>query len=260
MSKRIFKTELDAVNNSLQSQVNNSISKNIVDAKGDIVTASAADTPIRLAVGTNNQVLMADSATTSGLKWGASAVSTLTTTGDLLYASAANTPARLAIGSTDQVLKVSGGIPAWGAAPTANYVGCMLYNSADFTNVANATDYTLTFNSEQWDTDAFHSTSSNTGRITIPSGKAGKYLVQGLVHVENQNQNTVICRLKKNGNNFQVFQTVKISSNYVDAGFNTIANLAVGDYLEFIVWTDSGISTLRVDYYTGWFAATYLGA
>ena len=39
-----------------------------------------------------------------------------TTTGDIIYASAANTPARLAIGSTDQVLKVSGGIPAWGAA------------------------------------------------------------------------------------------------------------------------------------------------
>jgi hypothetical protein len=42
-----------------------------------------------------------------------------TTTGDIIYASAANTPARLGIGSTDQVLKVSGGVPAWGAAPAA---------------------------------------------------------------------------------------------------------------------------------------------
>lgn len=42
--------------------------------------------------------------------------SIFTTTGDLLYASAASSPARLGIGSTDQVLKVSGGIPAWGAA------------------------------------------------------------------------------------------------------------------------------------------------
>jgi hypothetical protein len=43
----------------------------------------------------------------------------VTTTGDLIYASSANTPARLGIGSTDQVLKVSGGVPAWGAAPVS---------------------------------------------------------------------------------------------------------------------------------------------
>jgi hypothetical protein len=51
-----------------------------------------------------------------------------TTTGDIIYASAANTPARLGIGSTDQVLKVSGGIPAWGAAPAPG-----------FTSIANGT-------------------------------------------------------------------------------------------------------------------------
>ena len=45
----------------------------------------------------------------------------VTTTGDIIYASGANTPARLGIGSTDQVLKVSGGIPAWGAAPVPGF-------------------------------------------------------------------------------------------------------------------------------------------
>ena len=48
---------------------NNPISANIVDAKGDIIAATAADTVSRLAVGANNTVLTADSSTATGLKW-----------------------------------------------------------------------------------------------------------------------------------------------------------------------------------------------
>lgn len=47
----------------------NAIQNTIVDAKADLITATAADTPARLAVGTNGQVLTADSATATGLKW-----------------------------------------------------------------------------------------------------------------------------------------------------------------------------------------------
>ncbi len=47
----------------------NAIQNAIVDAKGDLIAATAADTPARLAVGTNGQVLTADSAESTGLKW-----------------------------------------------------------------------------------------------------------------------------------------------------------------------------------------------
>jgi hypothetical protein len=51
----------------------NAIQNAIVDAKGDLISATAADTPARLAVGANGTVLTADSAEATGLKWAAPA-------------------------------------------------------------------------------------------------------------------------------------------------------------------------------------------
>jgi hypothetical protein len=45
------------------------IAASLIDAKGDLLVGSAADTPARLGVGTNGQTLVADSAQSTGLRW-----------------------------------------------------------------------------------------------------------------------------------------------------------------------------------------------
>ena len=58
-----------AIDTTMQTMV----AKSIVDAKGDIIAATAADTVARLVVGANDTVLTADSSTATGLKWAAPA-------------------------------------------------------------------------------------------------------------------------------------------------------------------------------------------
>jgi len=53
------------------------IAKSLVDAKGDLLAASADNTLSRLAVGANDTVLTADSSTSTGLKWAAASSSPL---------------------------------------------------------------------------------------------------------------------------------------------------------------------------------------
>lgn len=83
----------------------NAIQNAIVDAKGDLITATAADTPARLAVGTNERRLVADSGETTGLKWVADTTNyAIAAKGDLLVGTGADTLTNVGVGTNDQVL------------------------------------------------------------------------------------------------------------------------------------------------------------
>ena len=62
-----------AVDTQMLTNANAAIAKAIVDAKGDIIAATAADTVSLLAVGADDTVLTADSSQATGLKWAAPA-------------------------------------------------------------------------------------------------------------------------------------------------------------------------------------------
>jgi hypothetical protein len=108
----------------------NAIQNAIVDAKGDIIAASANDTPARLAVGTNNQRLVAASGEATGLKYVADTQNTvIDAAGDLVYGTAADTLGRLAIGTAGQVLQVNSGATAPEWATAASGGGMTLLNT-----------------------------------------------------------------------------------------------------------------------------------
>jgi len=100
-----------------------------LDTKGQL--HSYTSTQYALDVGTNNFVVYADSTTSSGLAYGASAKSVLSGTGDLLYSSGANTLARLAVGTQYFNLQMGASLPAWSASSTSvlSASGDLLYSS-----------------------------------------------------------------------------------------------------------------------------------
>lgn len=92
----------------LLEQSANGIPQALVDFKGDLLTATADNTVTRLGVGSNGQVLTANSATATGLQWQTPSndipVSIVDAKGDLVIGTAADTVARFGVGTNGQVL------------------------------------------------------------------------------------------------------------------------------------------------------------
>lgn len=62
-----------AIDTTTYNNAQAAIAKTLIDAKGDLIVGSAADTAARLAVGTNGYILTANSGATNGVEWAAPA-------------------------------------------------------------------------------------------------------------------------------------------------------------------------------------------
>ena len=174
-------------------------------------------------------------------------VNPMTTTGDTIYSSSGSTPARLGIGTAGQVLQVNSGAtaPEW-ATPASGltFSGCAVTRSTDL-STSNGTVTAITFDQEVFDTDAYHSTSTDTERFTIPSGKAGYFLwITQVAWNTNANGQRQIL-FYKNGTRLgnptpTGYESITSSSGYATLTRAYIMNLAVGDYVEARAFQNSG--------------------
>jgi hypothetical protein len=67
-----------SIDTTLKAQIDAQIPDSLLTTKGDLIAATGASTPARLAVGTDGQVLTADAASASGVKWATSASGSMT--------------------------------------------------------------------------------------------------------------------------------------------------------------------------------------
>lgn len=156
-------TTTAATPNSVKSAydlANGAVAKSTFTTKGDIVAATAASTISRLGVGSNGQVLTADSTAATGLKWataGASTTSwTLINTGGTSLSGTSTTISSLS-GYNKLMILISGASPDNGSAGSMsfrfnsdsgsnyNYYGGYIYNPLSFgTNMVNVHAATAT--------------------------------------------------------------------------------------------------------------------
>ena len=189
-------------------------------------------------------------------------ISNYTTNGDLVYGTGSSVITRLGIGSSNQVLTVTGGVPVWAtpSAGTPTFVGCSLYKSAN-QSITTGTDTTVTFNTESYDTDGFHDNTTNSERITIPTGKGGKYLITAKTTYASNTTGIRGIYLYKNAAVFLTYNVQPAFTGECNTLLSYVVSLTAGDYIYFQTYqTSGGALNLNGGLEMTTFQASYLGA
>lgn len=116
--------------------------------------------------------------------------------------------------------------------------GARVYNNANL-SISNATQVALTFNTERYDTDTIHDTSSNTSRLTCKT--AGKYLIIANAEFAANATGVRGLYIRLNGATLIGITHAQITSG--DGAIftvSTIYDLAVNDYVEVMAYQASG--------------------
>jgi hypothetical protein len=199
----------------------NAIQNAIVDAKGDLIGATAADTPARLAVGTNGQVLTADSTAATGLAWASAGASFV---GCTAYRSTAQ--------GTQSI-------------PTATVTVLTLPAEEYDTN---------TFHDNSTNNSRFTIPSGKAGKYEISVGMGYTASVSNAQQIRVLVNGSAYASFGYNASGIIADQRYATDNVW---GSSAVITLAVADYLEFAAYHTHGSSSL-VEFVRA--SITYLGA
>ena len=208
------------------------IPESIVDAKGDIVTATANDTPARLAVGTNDQRLVAASGETTGLKYVSDTQNTVVDAkGDLIVGTAADTVARLAVGTNGHTL-VADSAEATGLKWAAPAGGGKVLQVVQATTSTVTTVASTTMTDSGLSVTITPTLSSSKVLILVSQGlllkrnsdraKGGWRLMRGATEIFNGDDGFFILA-NLGGNTYQTWMQGYYALNYLDTPSTTSA-------------------------------------
>ena len=127
---------------------------------------------------------------------------------------------------------------AWMATDSPS---CRAYNNANI-SIPDSTFTAVTLNSERFDNAALHSTSSNTSRLTVPTGGGGKYVIGlGANWTASASGALRTTRIEQNATTvLGTFTSQPSASHGSDQSWSTIYALSDADYVEMYVFQNSG--------------------
>jgi hypothetical protein len=141
----------------------------------------------------------------------------------------------------------------------ASLVACRVYHNAN-QSIPNGSFTTLAFNSEDYDTDTLHDTSTNNSRLT--ADRDGYWLIFLHVSFDSNATGDRLVRITENGTNDIASIQVRASPGVTtDISLSTVYHLASTEYVEARVNQNSG-GALNVSYTaerSPYFGMSYLG-
>ena len=191
----------------------------------------------------------------------------ITAAGDIIVGTGSATFDNLPIGTTGQVLtadttvspyKVKWATPASGST----FVGAAANRTSGSQAIASGTQTAVTLPTEAYDTDGFHDTSTNTSRLTIPTGKGGKYHFECNLTFSAFIGADLYVSIRKNGTGVgegldSGYLGIKFTSDLQISGSVDLSAVA-GDYFEMFVYQSSSGNSRNI--VAARFSCSYLGA